>query len=159
MPELKFREKGSMREVGQEGAREHLIPSDPNEARRVQEEIERALVAHGYEEREVFSVKLALEEALVNAIKHGNRMDRAKKVHIHYVLSRERFDVRITDEGRGFDPEDVPDPMAVENIERPCGRGLLLMRHYMSEVTFHPPGNRVSMTKLRACANGTLSRG
>ena len=149
MPELKFREKGSMREVGQEGAREHLIPSDPNEARRVQEEIERALVAHGYEEREVFSVKLALEEALVNAIKHGNRMDRAKKVHIHYVLSRERFDVRITDEGRGFDPEDVPDPMAPENLERPCGRGIMLMRAFMSSITFNASGNRVILEKQR----------
>src|SRR5262245_43014977 len=148
-----------MREVGQPGEREHLIPSDPTEARRVQEEIERALLAHGYEERDVFSVKLALEEALVNAIKHGNQLDRAKKVHIHYVVGPNRFEVRITDEGKGFDPEDVPDPMSVENIERPCGRGLLLMRHYMSEVTFHPPGNRVSMTKLRDVnVNGALTR-
>jgi serine/threonine-protein kinase RsbW len=158
VPELLSREKSSMREVGQPGAREHLIPSDPTEARRVQEEIERALVAHGYEERDVFSVRLALEEALVNAIKHGNQLDRAKKVHIQYFISRDRFDVRITDEGKGFDPEDVPDPMSVENIERPCGRGLLLMRHYMSEVIFHPPGNRVSMTKLRD-VNGALTRG
>jgi serine/threonine-protein kinase RsbW len=134
------------------GAREEVIPSDPAEARRVQEDIERALKSNRFEEREIFSIKLALEEALVNAIKHGNQMDRSKKVHIAYRVSPERFDIHIADEGPGFDPEDVPDPMAIENLERPCGRGLLLMRHYMTEVTFHPPGNRVTMCKVR---NGT----
>ncbi len=138
-----------MRESGQGGPREVVIPSDPAEARRIQDDIEDALKQHGFAEREIFSIKLALEEALVNAIKHGNQMDRTKKVFISYHVNPERFDIHITDEGKGFDPEDVPDPMAVENLERPCGRGLLLMRHYMTEVTFHPPGNRLSMSKLR----------
>ena len=52
------------------------------------------------------------------------------------------------DEGNGFDPGDVPDPTAVENIERPCGRGLMLMRHYMNEVSFNGPGNSVRMAKV-----------
>ncbi len=131
-----------------------VIPSDPAEARRVQDDIEHALTSHRFDDREIFSIKLALEEALVNAIKHGNQMDRTKKVHISYRINAERFDIHIADEGKGFDPDDVPDPMAVENLERPCGRGLLLMRHYMSEVTFHPPGNRLSMSKVRPLANG-----
>ena len=59
-----------------------------------------------------------------------------------------RFEVSITDEGQGFDPGDVPDPTAVENIERPCGRGLMLMRYYMSEVVFHGRGNSVTMAKV-----------
>jgi serine/threonine-protein kinase RsbW len=129
--------------------RDVVIPSDPTEARRVQDDIESALKACQFEEREIFSIKLALEEALVNAIKHGNQMDRSKKVHISYRVCPERFEIKITDEGRGFDPEDVPDPMAPENLERPCGRGLLLMRHYMTEVVYHPPGNRLSMCKVR----------
>src|SRR5262249_30185272 len=88
VPELVSRcEKGAMGEAGQDGAREYVIPSDPNEARRIQDEIEGALVAHRFEEREIFSIKLALEEALVNAIKHGNQMDRSKKVHIRYCIS------------------------------------------------------------------------
>jgi serine/threonine-protein kinase RsbW len=61
----------------------------------------------------------------------------------------ERFDVLIRDEGHGFDPEDVPDPTAVENLERPCGRGLMLMRHYMSNVCFNHSGSCVSMTRFR----------
>jgi serine/threonine-protein kinase RsbW len=137
---------------------EIIISSDPAEARRVQDMIENALLAQAYEEREVFSIKLALEEALVNAIKHGNQMDRSKQVRIHYHVRSDRFDIAIVDEGKGFDPEDVPDPMAVENLERPCGRGLLLMRHYMTEVTFHAPGNRLTMSMIRkekAARNGT----
>jgi len=140
------------RDHGQGVAADVSIPSDPAEARRIQDDIERLLQSHHVSERDVFSIKLALEEALVNAIKHGNQMDRSKKVHIIYSVSTEVFQIRIADEGKGFDPEDVPDPMAPENLERPCGRGLLLMRHYMTEVTYHPPGNRLSMNKIRGAS-------
>ncbi len=125
------------------------IASDPDEARRVQDAIEQLLKHFDYGEHDVFGVRLALEEALVNAIKHGNQMDRAKKVRISCRVSAERCDVVVVDEGPGFNPADVPDPIAVENLERPCGRGLLLMRHYMTAVEFHPPGNKVTMSKLR----------
>jgi serine/threonine-protein kinase RsbW len=125
-----------------------VIPSDPVEARQLQEKIEQLLQSAHAHEHDVFSIKLALEEALINAIKHGNQMDRSKKVHISYRLLPDRFEVRISDEGGGFDPGDVPDPTAVENLERPCGRGLMLMRHYMTEVAFTGPGNCVSMSKV-----------
>ncbi len=128
------------------------IPSDTSEARRVQDEIENLLTSLQYTEKEIFSVRLALEEALVNAIKHGNQMDRGKKVRIAYRVAAERFDILIADEGPGFDPGEVPDPTAPENLERPCGRGLMLMRHYMTVVDYNPQGNAVSMSKLR---NGT----
>lgn len=151
MPDLLFRgEKASMRDVGPTGGREYVFATDPAEARRVQDEIERALLTHRFEERDIFSIKLALEEALVNAMKHGNHYDRGKKIMLAYRITVERFDVAIVDEGPGFDPGDVPDPRDVENLERSCGRGLCLMRHYMSEVVFHPPGNHVTMAKFRA---------
>jgi serine/threonine-protein kinase RsbW len=141
-----------MRTSSLDGAVEFVIPSDPAEACRVQEQIERLLVSHRFDEREIFGIKLALEEALVNAIKHGNRSDRSKRVHIRYQVQSHRFDMDICDEGHGFDPASVPDPCADENLERPSGRGLLLMRHYMTNVTYHPPGNRLSMCKVRnAC--------
>jgi serine/threonine-protein kinase RsbW len=127
--------------------REVVIASDPAEARRLQQEIEQQLQAHRAGERDVFSIKLALEEALINAVKHGNQLDRAKKVAVAYRVWADRFEVTITDEGTGFDPADVPDPTAVENLERPCGRGLMLMRHYMTEVHYNSRGNSVSMVK------------
>jgi serine/threonine-protein kinase RsbW len=143
------------RDVGQGVAADLTILSDPVEARRIQDEIEQLLHARQINEHDVFSVKLALEEALVNAIKHGNQMDRTKKVRIVYQLHADRFEIRISDEGTGFDPCDVPDPTAFENLERPCGRGLMLMRHYMTEVAFNDCGNGVTMSKVfLACNNG-----
>ena len=75
-------------------------------------------------------------------------LDRGKQVQIAYRLMPERFEIRILDEGTGFDPSDVPDPTAIENLERPCGRGLMLMRHYMTEVQFLGRGNSVAMTRV-----------
>lgn len=126
-----------------------VIPSDPAEARTLQEQIEQLLHERQANDHDIFSIRLALEEALVNAIKHGNQMDENKKVHVRFRVLPERFDIGITDEGPGYDPVDIPDPLADENLERPCGRGLFLMKHYMTEVTVHPPGNRLTMCKVR----------
>jgi serine/threonine-protein kinase RsbW len=136
------------RETGLGSSHHVVIPSDPGEARRIQEHIEQLLAGSACQDRELFSIKLALEEALVNAIKHGNQYDRNKKVEIAYQVLSDRFVISITDEGGGFDPEDVPDPTAVENLERPCGRGLMLIRHYMGEVKYNARGNSVTMTKF-----------
>jgi serine/threonine-protein kinase RsbW len=135
-------------------ARDVVIASDPAEARQVQDEIEQLLQAGNSTDRDRFSIKLALEEALVNAIKHGNQMDRSKKVHISFRVLPDRFEITITDEGPGFDPEDVPDPTAFENLERPCGRGLMLMRHYMNEVAYNSRGNSVTMARNFKPVNG-----
>ncbi len=129
---------------------EVTIPSDLAEARRIQGLIEEALQASAYSEHDIFSIKLALEEALVNAIKHGNQMDPDKQVVVTYRVTPDRFEVRITDEGQGFNPADVPDPTDPDNIERACGRGLLLMRGFMTEVEYHGKGNVVHMAKVRA---------
>lgn len=132
-----------------------IILSEPAEARRLQEEVEQLLRARRVHDHDIFSIRLALEEALVNAIKHGNQMDRTKKVQVSYQLQPDGFEVHIVDEGDGFDPADVPDPTAIENLERPCGRGLMLMRYYMTEVAFNDRGNSVRMRKLfRPSSNG-----
>jgi serine/threonine-protein kinase RsbW len=128
---------------------EVIIASDLAEARRVQSEIETALRSGEFAEQEIFAIRLALEEALVNAIKHGNQLDRDKAVRVSYRVAHDRFEVQVVDEGPGFDPEEVPDPTAPENLERPCGRGLLLMRHYMTEVAHHDGGRAVRMAKVR----------
>lgn len=134
---------------------EVTIASDYAEARRIQSIISEALQASAYTEHDIFAIMLALEEALVNAIKHGNQLDIDKRVSVSYTVTPDRFDIRITDEGPGFNPEEVPDPTAIENIERPCGRGLLLMRGFMTEVQYHGKGNTVSMSKV--VKNGTAT--
>jgi serine/threonine-protein kinase RsbW len=107
------------------------------------------MLAKGYADKEIFGVRLALEEAIVNAVKHGNRNDPARSVHLRYRLTSQRVLLEIEDEGNGFDPHQVPDPLAPENLERSGGRGLLLMRTYMNSVRYNRRGNRVTMCKRR----------
>ena len=129
---------------------EVTITSDTTAGQQVQERIVKILEDLDYPPRDVFSVRLALEEALVNAIKHGNRMDPQKSVRIGCSISRERIRIEIEDEGDGFSPEDVPDPTAPENLEKPCGRGLMLMRSFMTVIRYNGVGNCVTMEKHRA---------
>lgn len=139
----------------QDGSEEFVISSDLTEARQLQDLIERQLQQSLYHDKEIFGIRLALEEALVNAIKHGNQMDRGKKVQVRFRILPDRFEACVTDEGPGYNPSDLPDPLAEENLERPSGRGLFLIKHYMTDVVIHPPGNRLAMCKVRA-ANGTV---
>lgn len=125
------------------------IQSDLGEARRLQEEIDAGLSACAWPDDETFKIRLALEEALVNAIKHGNQMDPEKVVRVSYTISAERFDIRIEDEGPGFNPEDVPDPTLPENIEKGSGRGVFLIRELMTGAEYHGRGNVLVMWKVR----------
>ena len=102
-----------------------------------------ALHGAGFPEASVFAVRLALEEALVNGFRHGNRGDPTKTVTVRCAIDDAEAEVDVTDQGEGFDPSSVPDPTAEENIEIPSGRGIMLMRAYMSVVEYVPPGNRL----------------
>ncbi|MHC4068228.1 MAG: ATP-binding protein [Planctomycetota bacterium] len=113
--------------------------------------------ANNYSSEEIFSVHLALEEAFINAIKHGNKLDSSKTVQIDYVISPEKVEITMTDEGQGFNPRAVPDPRVGENIYKTEGRGLLLINSYMDEVNFNETGNRVHMIKYKTKAGGVPS--
>lgn len=102
---------------------------------------------HGYSGAASFAIKLALEEGLCNAIKHGNCLDPRKKVHVAFEITAERAEITIRDEGPGFNPQAVPDPTVDENLEKPSGRGLMLMRAYMDHIRFNAAGNEVVMVK------------
>jgi serine/threonine-protein kinase RsbW len=108
--------------------------------------------AAGFSCNDTFGIRLALEEAIVNAIKHGNHYDRSKQVQIRYHVTEQCLLAEIEDQGPGFQPEEVPDPLADENLERSCGRGLFLMRAYMTCVRFNESGNRVTLCKKRSGA-------
>jgi serine/threonine-protein kinase RsbW len=107
-----------------------------------------ALVEIGYPSKDVFAVRLGLEEALVNAIKHGHKFDPTKRVEVRYQVAQDQFLACIEDEGDGFDPQAVPDPTSLENLERSCGRGLLLMRTYLTWVHYNDRGNAVTLCKI-----------
>jgi serine/threonine-protein kinase RsbW len=125
------------------------IPSDTARGREVQEQIVSGMEQRGFPPRDVFGVRLALEEALVNAIKHGNRMDPDKSVQIDWTLSEAGVRIVIEDEGEGFQVADVPDQTDDENLDKPGGRGIMLMRSFMSVVEYNESGNRLILEKRR----------
>lgn len=123
------------------------IPSTVEEIHRVQTDVQQDLKRSGINGEICFAVKLALEESLVNAIRHGNRLDPTRHVRIQYCINDRCITICIRDEGSGFDPAGVPDPTSPENLTKPTGRGLMLMRAYMDSVAFNPRGNEVTMIK------------
>jgi serine/threonine-protein kinase RsbW len=123
------------------------IASDHSASRDVQKRIVDAVIRHGYNGQNLFGIKLALEEAMINAIKHGNKLDPKKRVHVEYSVTPRQVEIIIEDEGQGFDRSCVPDPTQPENIEKCSGRGLLLMEAYMNKIEFSKGGRRVRMIK------------
>lgn len=98
-------------------------------------------------------VQLATHEAVINAIVHGNRLDEARRVVVVLSIDAGSIEIRVRDEGQGFDPSRVPDPRAPENLCRTSGRGLFLMRRLMDEVAIRRRargGTEVRMLKRRA---------
>ena len=125
------------------------IPSETSQGREVQERIMGLLETRAYPDRDLFGVRLALEEAIVNAIKHGNGMDPSKEVRIDCSFDDDRVTIVIEDEGPGFDVTSVPDPTSEENLDKPGGRGIMLMRSFMSRVEYNDSGNRLLLEKVR----------
>ena len=122
------------------------IPSDFLAGRDVQQAIMGEVMKHNYGTETVFAIRIALEEAIVNAIKHGNRLDPAKKVFVEARVTPKRAEIIIEDQGEGFERHHVPDPTAEENLYKCSGRGVLLIESYMdSEWT--RGGRRVRMVK------------
>jgi len=97
-----------------------------------------------------FNVRVALCEALANAILYGNRNDASKTVHLVARWGPESLEIQVTDEGQGFDPDTVPDPTLPENLERADGRGVFLIRRLMDEVRYNDKGNSLCMILRRA---------
>lgn len=128
---------------------DQTIRSDLAEVHRIQADVEAALQANEFGDTDLFAVKLAVEEALVNAIKHGNQLDANKTVRVVYTVDHERFDIAITDEGVGFNPADLPDPTDEDHIDKPCGRGVLIIRNFMTHVEYVGRGNHVVMSKVK----------
>ena len=109
--------------------------------------------ALGFDEDDLHRVGIALRECMVNAVVHGNRYNSRKKVHLKVIRTPESLTVVIGDEGDGFDPTAVPDPLAGENLLRGSGRGVMLMQAFMDEFQISkrsPQGTEVKMVKYKA---------
>mgnify|MGYP001189007472 CR=1 FL=1 len=118
--------------------------------REIQERLAELLDDLEYSDRDRFSVRLAVEEALVNALKHGNGRDVDRSIEVHCRVGSELIRIEIVDEGDGFDPSEVESSCEEGNILTPNGRGLDLMRRFMDRVEFNDTGNRVVLEKSRS---------
>jgi len=123
------------------------IPSDFLAGRDVQEQILNQVAENGFTSQNTFAVKLSVEEALINAIKHGNKLDPKKEVKIQANITPKKVEIIIEDEGPGFDRSCVPDPTLEENLQKCSGRGILLIEAYMNSVEWTKGGRRVRMIK------------
>lgn len=130
--------------------RRHTLRDDRDQVEAAVADLLESLRELDFDESSRFAIRLAVEEAINNGFRHGNKNDPGKHVHFLWSASSQRVQIEVEDEGEGFDPESVPDPTAEENLEIPSGRGLMLMRAYMSEVEYLDPGNRVRMAFERA---------
>lgn len=128
------------------------LPSSTTHVQRAIDCVLERLGRAGWMPHDLFGIHMAIEEALVNAVQHGNGGERGKWVHLACELFPERVVVRIEDEGPGFVPANVIDPLAQENLDRPHGRGLLLMRSFMTRVEYLGCGNCVVLEKDRTPA-------
>ena len=129
---------------------EVVIPSRLDAARTVEEDILREVEKHGYQPDEAFAIRLSLEEAITNAVKHGNANDPSKHIRIRYAIDGGKVEIHVADDGPGFDPRCVPDPTSPSRLSLPNGRGIMLMRAYMDEVTYNDKGNEIRLVKRKA---------
>jgi serine/threonine-protein kinase RsbW len=95
----------------------------------------------------LFDVRLSLEEALINAVKYGNKNDREKKVKVDVIAAAGSITIEVKDEGCGFDFRNLADPTDNENIDKLSGRGVFLIRNIMDKVEFLDNGSRIKMVK------------
>ena len=102
----------------------------------VQIAVEAALQQLPVEEVVAHQVGTAIREAVANAIEHGNQSDASKQVAVDFGIQGDEIVIEITDEGVGFDPQTVPDPLEPENLLKPNGRGILLIREFMDKVEY-----------------------
>ncbi len=101
----------------------------------------------GWSDKDAFGVHMATEEALMNAVKHGNENDESKSVKVLLIISSDEFYARIEDEGSGFDPDNVPDPCDDCNLEKTSGRGVLLIKKFVDHVCYNEAGNVIEFRK------------
>jgi len=130
------------------GALRFEFQSDFDAGCAVQQRILDEAARHGFNANSLFATRLALEEALVNAIKHGNKLDPKKKVVVQARISADRVEIEVEDQGSGFDRAAVPDPTDTENLLKCSGRGILLIEAYMNSAHWSCGGRCVRMVRL-----------
>ena len=130
--------------------KECTFPSDMGTAHNLITEVMEMVRTHQWNDKDIFAIELALEESLTNAVKHGNDSDTSKKIRFDCKLSPTKVYVRVEDEGSGFDPNTLADPRDPENQMSVSGRGVLLIKHFVTNVEWNERGNIIEFEKDRS---------
>ena len=121
--------------------------------------VERMAELNGFDQDQVYQIGMGVRETVVNAVKHGNQFSPNKTVSFDASIDEEAFSVCVTDQGGGFRPDSVADPLDAESLLLPSGRGLLMMRAFFDVVEFGPSGDSGTMVRLvkyrTSCAGET----
>jgi serine/threonine-protein kinase RsbW len=127
----------------------YTLDSSLDSVNRVEETAEQLAKKAGMDEDEVFRITMAVREAAVNAVLHGNSYDPEKRITASFENTGDSLVIRIADQGKGLDPSTLPDPLAEENLLRGSGRGIFLIRSFMDEVHFKllHPGTELTLIK------------
>lgn len=127
--------------------KELKFPSESGRIREASSKILESLSRYKVSDATAFDIKLCIEEAVRNAIIHGNKSEPKRKVKVAYWVDGGALNIEVEDEGPGFDPKAVKDPTKDENLGRNSGRGVYLIKKLMDKVEYNPVGNKVVMTK------------
>ena len=131
---------------------QHIFPSTLESVDRAEQAVVDAARQAGFAEDDLHGIAMAVRECVVNAVTHGNRYDSEKTVQLSVARTPENLTVRISDQGEGFDPDALPDPLAPENLMRSSGRGVFLVKAFMDEYRvrrIEPSGTEVTFVKKR----------
>jgi serine/threonine-protein kinase RsbW len=112
--------------------------------------LEKAMAQAGYSDEDLFAMRLALFEALANAVRHGNRSDPRRTAYLRYQVDASQVLAEVRDEGDGFDPTQVADPLSEERLTESGGRGLFLMRSLTTWLRYNARGNVLTLCKQRS---------
>ena len=129
--------------------KKRVISGDRDAFDEIEASILELMQIHHYEERAIFSVRVAIEEALANALLHGHAGDPTKEIEVTWYVDEKSVEFSVTDQGRGYDPNSIPDPTANENLNIPSGRGLAMINAFMDEVIVNDLGNQVFMKRVK----------
>lgn len=136
--------------AGQQASRiTYTLESSLDSVNKVEQTAEQMAKKAGIDEDELFKITMAVREAAVNAVLHGNSYDPDKRITASFENTGESLVIRIADQGKGLDPATLPDPLAPENLLRGSGRGIFLIRSFMDEVHFKQlhPGTELTLIK------------
>lgn len=127
----------------------YTLDSTLDSVNKVEQTAEQLALKIGFSEDDLHKIAMSVREAAVNAVLHGNAYDPTKKIVVAYETTDDTLSITITDQGKGLSEEELPDPLAEENLMKTSGRGIFLIRSFMDEVKIRDlhPGTEITLVK------------